>query len=62
MRYLLFDEDAISKYASVNVLQSIEYSSAQEFIKYICGEITDSVFFDTKIKQAENGIIFRSRN
>jgi len=61
MRYLLFDEDAISKYTSVSVLQSIEYSSAQEFIKYICGEITDSIFFDTKIKQAENGIIFCGR-
>ena len=35
MRYLLFDEDAISKYASVSVMQSIEYATAQEFIKYV---------------------------
>ncbi len=61
MRYLLFDEDAINKYASVSVMQSIEYATAQEFIKYICGDMPDGIFCDTKIKKADNGIIFCGR-
>lgn len=61
MKYLLFDENAISKYVSVSMLQSIEYESGKRFVQHICGDLNSEIFFDTAIEYCEDGILFSGR-
>lgn len=62
MKYLLFDEDAVFKYASVNIMQSIEFTAGQELVKHVCAELPEGIFHDTYVHHCENGIVFSGHN
>ena len=58
MKFLLFDESAISIYLSENRLQSIEYQSGAKFVDHLHGIGTSEIFHKTAIKYTKNGILF----
>ena len=58
MKYLLFDQYAISTYISDYSLQSIEFAQGKRFIKHICGEISSEIFCNTVVEYNKNGILF----
>ncbi len=61
MKYLLFDENAISTYVSESRLQSIEYPDGLSFIKHICGKQSSEMFYNTRIEYTKDGILFVGR-
>ena len=58
MKYLLFDQNAISTYVSVSRLQSTEYAEGQRFVQHICGELSSEIFENTAIEYTKDGILF----
>ncbi len=58
MKFLLFDQLAISNYISTMSLQSIEYEQGKRFIQHICGELSSEIFEKTAVEYYEDGIIF----
>ena len=58
MKYLLFDQSAISEYIADTQLQSAEYGEGIRFIRHIRGELQDEVFHNTLINYCQNGIQF----
>ncbi len=61
MKYLLFDQNAISSYVSRRVLQSVEYDQGMRFIQHICGNLESEIFEGTAIEYTEDGIIFSGK-
>ena len=45
MKYLLFDQHAISSYVSEYTLQSVEFSQGQRLVDHICGRLSSELFF-----------------
>lgn len=65
MKYLLFDQNAISTYVSQIKLQSIEYPDGTRFLGHIKGKHTTESFYNTIIDYQKDGILFvgpRNRN
>ena len=58
MKYLLFDQSAISTYIADTQLQSVEYSEGKKFVQHICGELQTEQFRNTVIDYCDNGIQF----
>lgn len=58
MKYLLFDQSAISTYIADTKLQSVEYHDGRRFIQHICGELQSEQFHNTVIDYCTNGIQF----
>ena len=57
MKYLLFDQSAISTYIADTKLQSVEYNDGRRFIQHICGELNSEQFHNTVIEYCKlNGI------
>lgn len=61
MKYLLFDQNAISQYIGDFQLQSVEYQDGARFIQHICGSSSSEVFHNTMISYREDGILFVGR-
>ena len=61
MKFLLFDEYAISTYVSENRLQSVEYPEGKKFIEHLHGKLTSEIFCNTKIEYTKDGILFVGR-
>lgn len=61
MKFLLFDENAISTYVSDTRLQSVEYKSGAEFAEHLLGHGTSEVFNKTAIEYTKDGILFVGR-
>ena len=58
MKYLLFDQSAISTYIADTQLQSVEYSEGKKFVQHICGELQSAEFHNTVVDYCSNGIQF----
>lgn len=58
MKYLLFDQNAISTYIADIQLQSVEYGEGKRFVQHICGELETELFHNTVINYNANGIQF----
>ena len=58
MKYLLFDQSAISMYIADTQLQSVEYSDGLRFVHHICGELQSEQFHNTVIDYRPDGIQF----
>ena len=58
MKYLLFDQSAISTYIADIQLQSVEYSEGRRFVQHICGELQSERFHNTVIDYCQDGIQF----
>lgn len=58
MKYILFDQNAISTYVSESHLQSIEYPEGLRFVQHICGSQESEVFFNTIIEHTKEGVLF----
>lgn len=58
MKYLLFDQSAISTYIADTQLQSVEYSEGRRFVQHICGELQSEQFHNTVIDYCSDGIQF----
>ena len=58
MKYILFDQNAISAYVSESHLQSVEYQDGLKFIQHICGKQDSEVFFNTIIEHTKDGVLF----
>ena len=58
MKFLLFDEYAISTYVSENRLQSVEYPEGKKFIEHLHGKLASEIFCNTKIEYTKDGILF----
>lgn len=58
MKFLLFDQYAISQYISTISLQSVEYEQGRRFIQHVCGELNSELFEKTAIEYYDDGIIF----
>lgn len=61
MKYLLFDQNAISQYVGDFQLQSVEYQDGTKFIEHICGLGSSEVFHNTMISYRQDGILFVGR-
>ena len=61
MKFLLFDEYAISTYVSENRLQSVEYPEGKKFIDHLHGKLASEIFCNTKIEYTKDGILFVGR-
>lgn len=62
MKYLLFDQHAISSYVSEYTLQSVEFSQGQRLVDHICGRLSSELFCNTVIEYSKNGILFIGKN
>lgn len=62
MKYLLFDQSAISTYIADMQLQSVEYSEGRRFVQHICGELQSEEFHNTVINYCSDGIQFVGLN
>lgn len=62
MKYLLFDQSAISTYIADTQLQSVEYSEGRRFVQHICGELQTEQFHNTVVDYCSNGIQFVGLN
>ena len=62
MKYLLFDQSAISTYIADTKLQSVEYNDGRRFIQHICGELNSEQFHNTVIEYCNDGIQFIGLN
>lgn len=58
MKYLLFDQRAISIFVSRSTLQSIEYHQGKRLIEHICGKRTSEILEDVYIDYTNDGILF----
>ncbi len=58
MKYLLFDQSAISTLIADTQLQSVEYSDGKKLVQHICGELQSEYFHNTAIEYFSNGIQF----
>lgn len=61
LKFLLFDENAISVYVSESRLQSVEYPEGLSFTHHLRGELSSEFFHNTKIEYVQNGILFVGR-
>ena len=61
MKFLLFDENAISTYVSDSRLQSVEYPEGMIFTKHLGGQLSSEIFHNTKIEYVKDGILFVGR-
>ena len=61
MKFLLFDENAISTYVSESHLQSVEYQEGLTFTKHLSGQLSSEIFHNTKIEYVKDGILFVGR-
>lgn len=61
MKFLLFDENAISIYVSESRLQSTEYEEGMNFTKHLYGQLSSELFHNTKIEYIKDGILFVGR-
>ena len=61
MKFLLFDENAISTYVSECHLQSVEYQEGLTFTKHLSGQLSSEIFHNTKIEYVKDGILFVGR-
>ena len=62
MKYLLFDQSAISTYIADTKLQSVEYNDGRRFIQHICGELNSEQFHNTVIEYYNDGVQFIGLN
>ena len=58
MKYLLFDQNAISAYVRDFRLQSVEYAEGLHLIQHFRGELASEKVFNTCIEYTDNGILF----
>lgn len=58
MKFLVFDQNAISQYVSITTLQSIEYMQSNRLIQHVRGELESEVFVNTVVEYTKEGIIF----
>lgn len=58
MKYLLFDQNAISVYVCEIGLQSVEYQEGLRFIEHIRGVLSSENFYNTRIEYTKDGILF----
>lgn len=58
MKYLLFDQSAVSILANRIEYQSIEYESGAKLVKHLCGELTSQTYPTISIKYTDNGVLF----
>ena len=58
MKYLLFDQNAITSYVSDFRLQSIEYGEGLRLLQHFRGNLSSERFFNTKIEYTSDGILF----
>lgn len=61
MKYLLFDQSAISTYVSDYKLQSIDYLEGQRFVQHFRGTLDSEIFNNTSIHYSNDGIMFIGR-
>ena len=61
MKFLLFDENAISTYVSESHLQSVEYQEGLTFTKHLSGQLSSEIFHNTIIEYVKDGILFVGR-
>ncbi len=64
MKYLLFDENAVSTLISKKTLQSIEYPQGMRFVDHCCQRGQSEMFEDIAIEYTSEGVLFigRKRN
>lgn len=58
MKYLLFDQEAISILIGTNDFQSIEYALGRELVDHFCGQSQERVYPDLAIKYKTDGVMF----
>ena len=58
MKYLLFDEAAISAYISDYTLQSIEFMQGKRFVQHLCGNLASEVFQSVAVEYTKDGVLF----
>ena len=58
MKFLLFDQSAISEYVSISTLQSVEYAQGNRLIQHVRAELNSEIFENTVVEYTKEGIIF----
>ena len=58
MKFLLFDQSAISEYVSISTLQSVEYVQGNRLIQHVRAELNSEIFENTVVEYTKEGIIF----
>mgnify|MGYP004500993363 CR=1 FL=1 len=61
MKFLLFDENAISTYVSESHLQILEYQDVLTIKKNLSGQLSSEIFHNTTIEYVKDGILFVGR-
>ena len=58
IKYLLFDQRAISLIVSRSTLQSVEYNQGMRLVQHICGKGNSEILEDVYIEYNDDGILF----
>lgn len=58
MKYLLFDQNAITSYINNYRLQSVDYKEGERFVDHFRGLLDSEEFFNTFIQYTNDGILF----
>lgn len=58
IKYLLFDQRAISLIVSRSTLQSVEYNQGMRLVQHICGKGNSEILEDVYIEYNNNGVLF----
>lgn len=58
MKFLVFDQNAISTYVSISTFQSVEYMQGSRLIQHVQGKLDSEVFENTVVEYTKDGIIF----
>ena len=58
IKYLLFDQRAISLIVSRSTLQSVEYNQGMRLVQHICGKGNSEILEDVYIEYTKEGILF----
>lgn len=58
LKYLLFDQRAISLLVSSSTFQSVEYKQGMQLVQHICGNGSSEIIENIYIEHTDNGVLF----